>query len=208
MGNTSSTANHRRLNHRSHMTNAVKIAATFERNPNTSHKDVIAAPSARVSFIETSAEYPLKRSPPLSVWSILRRCLVSDPRDPHRATPDGSRRESRTPAITPWRRAALSGPICRVGCSGFVLKRIRWDPPDPKTVARPYPDGVVIVEAGIDQKGQVVSACVLRGVRSDFDKAAQVAVLKWKFDPLMLQGQSVSAFLTVTVCTPDRKCER
>ena len=66
----------------------------------------------------------------------------------------------------------------------------------------------MIVEAGIDQQGQVVSACVLRGVRNDFDKAAQIAVLKWKFDPLVWQGQAVSAFLTVTVCTPDRKCER
>ena len=105
-------------------------------------------------------------------------------------------------------RAALSDPICRVGCSGLVPKRIRWDHPDLKTVARPYPEGVVIVEAGIDQKGQVVSACMLRGVRNDFDEAAQIAVLKWKFDPLVLQGQPVSVFLTVTVCTPDRQCEQ
>jgi hypothetical protein len=44
-----------------------------------------------------------------------------------------------------------------------------------RTVTRPFPSGVVILEAGIDEKGQAVSACVLRGIRSDVDKAAQFA---------------------------------
>jgi len=77
-----------------------------------------------------------------------------------------------------------------------------------KTVARPYPNGVVILEAGIDEKGQVVSACVLRGIRSDFDKAAQSAVLRWRWNPTVLDGKPVGVVMTVTVCTPDMKCNR
>jgi hypothetical protein len=34
----------------------------------------------------------------------------------------------------------------------------------------------------------VVSACVLRGVRSDFDKAAQAAALKWVWTPKVVEA--------------------
>jgi hypothetical protein len=47
---------------------------------------------------------------------------------------------------------------------------------------RPLPTGVAILEIGVDGEGHVVSACVLRGVRQDFDEAAQHAALqsRWK----------------------------
>ena len=97
-----------------------------------------------------------------------------------------------------------------VGCPGPVPKRIKWVPPDLKSVARPYPTGVVILEASVNVVGQVVSVCVLRGIRSDFDKAAQNAVLQWRFlnDAVRLNGKPLGVVMTVTVCTPDRKCER
>jgi hypothetical protein len=96
------------------------------------------------------------------------------------------------------------------GCPGPVPKRITWIPPDLKSVDRPYPAGVVILEASVNVEGQVVSVCVLRGIRSDFDKAAQNAVLHWRFlnDAVRLNGKPLGVVMTVTVCTPDRKCER
>jgi len=115
---------------------------------------------------------------------------------------------------TPPRRACAPGvACCRVALYGFARegrppRQTRWVPPDMKTVARPYPNGVVILEAGIDEKGQVVSACVLRGIRSDFDKAAQSAVLRWRWNPTVLDGKPVGVVMTVTVCTPDMKCNR
>jgi hypothetical protein len=79
-----------------------------------------------------------------------------------------------------------------------------------KAVARPYPSGVAILEAGISVEGQVVSVCVLRGLRTDFDTAAQAAVLRWRFlnDAVRLNGKPLGVVMTVTVCTPDRKCEQ
>jgi hypothetical protein len=43
-----------------------------------------------------------------------------------------------------------------------------------------------------------VSACVLRGIRSDFDKVAQAAVLRWRWNPTVLDGQPVGVAMTVS----------
>ena len=75
--------------------------------------------------------------------------------------------------------------------------------PDLTAVTRPYPSGVVILEVGINDKGQVVSVCLLRGVRGDFDKAAQAAALRWRWNPYLLHGKPVGVVITTTVCTPD-----
>lgn len=72
-----------------------------------------------------------------------------------------------------------------------------------KAVARPYPSGIAILEIGINEKGRVVSACVLRGVRWDFDKAAQAAALQWWWTSKVLRGKPVGVAMTITVVTPD-----
>jgi hypothetical protein len=71
--------------------------------------------------------------------------------------------------------------------------------------AKPYPSGVVILELAINGKGVVVSSCWLRRIRSDFNKAAQLATLGWKFNPYLLKGKPVGVVMTVTVTTPDMK---
>jgi hypothetical protein len=48
----------------------------------------------------------------------------------------------------------------------------------------------------------LLSSCVLRGIRNDFDKAAQLATLKWRFTPLLLIGKPVGVVMTVTVGIP------
>ena len=75
--------------------------------------------------------------------------------------------------------------------------------PDLTTVAKPYPSGVVILELTINEKGVVVSPCLLRGIRSDFDKAAQASALRWRFNPYFLKGTPVGVVITMTVTTPD-----
>jgi len=72
-------------------------------------------------------------------------------------------------------------------------------------VARPYPSGIAILEIGVNEKGHVVSACVLRGVRPDFDTAAQAAASRWLFKPSVLKGQPVGVVVTMTIPTPDRQ---
>jgi TonB family protein len=58
--------------------------------------------------------------------------------------------------------------------------------------------GVVIVEAVIDENGDVARARVLRSIPA-LDKAALDAVYQWKFMPTLLNGAAVPVVMTVTV---------
>lgn len=63
-------------------------------------------------------------------------------------------------------------------------------------------NGVVIVEAVINEQGDVVSVRVLKGLPMGLDRAAEKAVRQWKFKPSMAYGKPVKVFYTLTV-----KCE-
>jgi protein TonB len=73
-------------------------------------------------------------------------------------------------------------------------------------VAPVYPDlarqtktqGVVILEAVIDESGIVTSARVLRG-KPLLDQAAVDAVSQWKFTPARLNNEAIPVVITVTV---------
>ncbi len=80
-------------------------------------------------------------------------------------------------------------------------------PPTKVTDVRPvYPleaqtarvQGVVIVEATIDESGRVTQACVLRSIPL-LDEAALQAVGQWQFTPTLLNGAPVPVIMTVTV---------
>jgi len=58
--------------------------------------------------------------------------------------------------------------------------------------------GIVIIEAVIDELGSVVDARVLRSVPL-LDEAAVDAVRQWKFTPTLLNNEPVSVIMTVTV---------
>jgi protein TonB len=95
-------------------------------------------------------------------------------------------------------------------------------PPQPKTPLRPhsgikppsrlvyvapvYPvlarttqvEGVVIIDATIDEQGNVIEARVLRSIPL-LDEAAVSAVRRWRFSPTLLNGVPVPIVMTVTV---------
>ena len=58
--------------------------------------------------------------------------------------------------------------------------------------------GVVIIEATIDEHGNVIRAQVLRSIPL-LDDAALTAVRQWKFTPTLLNGVAVPIVMTVTV---------
>jgi protein TonB len=58
--------------------------------------------------------------------------------------------------------------------------------------------GIVIIEATIDARGNVVAARVTKSV-SLLDQAALDAVRQWKFSPTLLNGVPVPIIMTVTV---------
>jgi protein TonB len=59
-------------------------------------------------------------------------------------------------------------------------------------------EGIVIIEATIDERGNVAEAHILRSVPL-LDAAALAAVRQWKFTPALLNGESVPVVMTVTV---------
>ncbi len=59
--------------------------------------------------------------------------------------------------------------------------------------------GTVVVEAIIDQRGDVTNARVLRGLPMGLDRAAVAAVQTWKFKPATLNGKPVKVYYVITV---------
>jgi len=59
-------------------------------------------------------------------------------------------------------------------------------------------EGLVIIEATIDEQGNVTDTQLLRSIPL-LDEAALAAVRQWKFSPTLLNGTPVSIVMTVTV---------
>ena len=59
--------------------------------------------------------------------------------------------------------------------------------------------GVVIVEAVVDEHGDVSQVRVLKGLPDGLDTAAADAVKQWKFRPATLHGKPVAVYFTVTI---------
>lgn len=59
--------------------------------------------------------------------------------------------------------------------------------------------GVVILDALIDEKGDVTDVKVLQGLPMGLDDASVQAVKHWKFKPATLDGQPVPVYYTLTV---------
>ena len=68
----------------------------------------------------------------------------------------------------------------------------------PLTAREVRKEGVVIIEATIDEQGNVTDTQLLRSIPL-LDEAALVAVRQWKFSPTLLNGTPVSIVMTVTV---------
>ncbi|HYU31122.1 MAG TPA: energy transducer TonB, partial [Thermoanaerobaculia bacterium] len=88
----------------------------------------------------------------------------------------------------------------RVGGGVSRPEKISGSPPVYTEVARKARvTGVVIVEAIIDERGDVTNARVLKGLPMGLDRAALEAVQHWKFRPAQFQGRAVKVYYTLTV---------
>jgi TonB family protein len=59
--------------------------------------------------------------------------------------------------------------------------------------------GVVIVQAVIDRRGQVTSVKLLKGLPMGLDRSALETVQQWRFEAATLNGKPVSVFYTLTI---------
>jgi len=100
------------------------------------------------------------------------------------------------PAIAP--PAKPSAPV-RVGGRVKEPRKISAPPPEYPVLARQaHVEGVVVIEAIIDERGDVVDARALSG-HPLLMKAALDAVRQWKFEPTYLNDQPVAVQLVVSV---------
>jgi len=59
--------------------------------------------------------------------------------------------------------------------------------------------GPVIIEAIIDQQGNVTNTRILKALPMGLDKAAEDAVKKRRYKPALLNGRPVKVYMVVTV---------
>ena len=103
------------------------------------------------------------------------------------------------PAPPPPPPPATRGPV-RIGGqiqTPALVKRVEPDYPNFAVSARL--EGVVILEAIVDQEGKVTEVKVLRSVHPLLDREAEMAVKQWRYKPLVLNGIRERFILTVTL---------
>ena len=89
--------------------------------------------------------------------------------------------------------------ILRVGQNVREPRRISGPMPDYPAIARSARvEGVVILEAVIDERGEVGRIKVLKSIPL-LDGAATAAVQQWRYTPTLLNGVPVSVLMSITV---------
>jgi TonB family protein len=101
----------------------------------------------------------------------------------------------------PAQEASLAGgPPYRVGDGVSRPERVLGASPVYTELARrARVTGTVIVEAIIDEQGNVVSEKVLKGLPIGLDQAAVDAIQTWKFKPALKDGKPVKVYYVLTV---------
>src|SRR5215213_6633118 len=95
---------------------------------------------------------------------------------------------------------AFQQPPYRVGEGVTRPEKISGAPPVyTETARKARVTGAVVIEAIIDEQGNVTNTRVLQGLPMGLDQAALEAVRGWKFRPAMFQGKPVKVYYTLTV---------
>jgi TonB family protein len=92
-----------------------------------------------------------------------------------------------------------TGPL-RVGGEVAAPDRVHYVPPVYTEIARRARiQGVAILQATINTRGDVVEVKVLKGLPMGLTESALQAVQQWKYAPATLRGKPVAVYLNLTV---------
>jgi protein TonB len=91
-----------------------------------------------------------------------------------------------------------TGPVHLTAAMTPPVATLKVQPRYTETARRANIQGVVVVEAIVDEQGRVTDARVLRGLPMGLDRAAIEAIQQWKFRPAMMQGRPVKVYFTLT----------
>ena len=152
----------------------------------------------------------LNPAPPISS-SVMENLGLPPGGDPHGVKeggvedgdPNSDARHSLTsvpvPVVAPPPAPVKDAPI-QVG--GAVLKPVvvfRTEPRYTELARKARVEGVVVIRAIIDERGNVTDVQLLRGQPMGLDQAAMDAVRTWRFQPATLHGQPVKVYFNLTV---------
>jgi len=159
---------------------------TAARKPMTPAANPAAAPLAAPAEIkpETGLEFPMPASMPGGVEGGI----------PGGVTGAGMAAVPEPPAPPPAPKAPI-----RVG--GMVRPPVKVKdvaPMYPELAIRARVQGVVVVEADLDERGRVTDARILRSIPL-LDRAALDAVRQWEYAPTLLNGVPTPIVMVVTV---------
>lgn len=92
-------------------------------------------------------------------------------------------------------------PVAPLRVGGHIKEPVKTrhvPPVYPKVAMAAGVEGIVIIEAVIDEKGRIEQARLLRGVPI-LDEAALAAVRQWEYTPTLLDGVPTRVVMTITV---------
>jgi len=75
----------------------------------------------------------------------------------------------------------------------------RIEPEYPPLAVKAHIQGVVIMEAIVNEEGAVQNVRLLRSANPLLDREAEIALKQWRYSPLVLNGIRVPFILTVTL---------
>lgn len=99
-------------------------------------------------------------------------------------------------------RPPPSDPVGPVPVGGDVTKPVKIHHPSPgytEAARRAGIEGYVLIQAVVDQHGDVVDAKILKGLPLGLDQEALRAVRTWKFEPATLNGKPVDVYFSLNV---------
>jgi len=110
----------------------------------------------------------------------------------------GSPIASLGPGVVPPAPPVTQPPVRVGGIIRAPQRIVNVTPVYPAIAREAHAQGLVIIEATIDERGNVARAQILKSIPL-LDEAALAAVRQWKFTPTMLNGVAVPIVMTVTV---------
>lgn len=119
--------------------------------------------------------------------------LTSKPKERRALTEEADRLQGQALELQKREQAPVSGSVTRpVKISGFT-------PETPEEARKAGVSGVVILEAVIDELGNVQDVRVLKGLHPALDEKAAEALRTWKFKPATMDGKPVKVYYTMTM---------
>ncbi len=94
--------------------------------------------------------------------------------------------------------AEPDGPILVTGEVVGPVKLFAPEPVYPRTARLAHVGGTVIVQATIDQRGEIVDLKVLRSRPLGLTDATLQAMRRWRYEPATLHGKPVAVLVTLT----------